>query len=141
MEMYHGLPPTVSSFEEWKDLKNHWKQMSFGPKGAVGRQVMAPLFHSQAGLPNNKGGVANARVYVEELDARVKDYTGEEPFFSQAGWFEKMLKGGSKGVTPLVIEVVRIFWAGERSKGRASPWVHLPGCVKVFWLKKRASIP
>jgi len=47
-----------------------------------------------------------------------------------------MLKGGTKGVTPLVIEVVRIFWAGEKSKGRASPWVKLPGCVKVFWLKK-----
>ena len=85
MEMYHDVPPTVSSFEEWKDLKSHWKQMSFGPNGAVGRQVMAPLFHPQAGLPNNKGGVANARVYVEELDVRVKDYTGEEPFFSQAG--------------------------------------------------------
>ena len=85
LEISHGLEPTASSLCAWQKLKKHWEEMSFAAKRSIGMQVMTPLCHPQTGLPNNKGGVANARVYVEELDVRVKDYTGEEPFFSQAG--------------------------------------------------------
>ena len=83
------------------------------------------------------GGVERPRVCREARYPNRRVHAGEEPFFFPDGMGRgDAQEGGTKGVTSEVIEVVRILGAGERSKGRASPWVNLPGCVKVFWLKK-----